>query len=55
LLIGAVFGAFGAVIGAFGGYELRKRLVTALKIKDIFIALPEDLLAIGLAWFLVTR
>ena len=55
LFIGAALGAVGAVAGAFGGYELRKRLATGLKVKDIFIAIPEDLIAIGLAWFLVTR
>jgi uncharacterized membrane protein len=55
LFIGAALGAVGAVAGAFAGYGLRKRLVTGLKIKDIFIAIPEDLIAIGLAWFLVTR
>jgi uncharacterized membrane protein len=55
LFIGAALGAVGAVAGAFGGYELRKRLVRGLNVKDIFIAIPEDLIAIGLAWFLVTR
>jgi uncharacterized membrane protein len=55
LIIGAALGAIGAVTGTFSGYELRKRLVAGLKIKDIFIAIPEDLIAIGLAWFLVTR
>jgi uncharacterized membrane protein len=55
LFIGAALGAFGAVIGAFGGYELRKRLVASFNVKDIFIALTEDVIAIGLAWFLVTR
>jgi uncharacterized membrane protein len=55
LFIGAALGAVGAVAGAFGGYELRKRLVAGLKVKDIFIAIPEDLIAIGLAWFLVMR
>ena len=42
-------------LGAFGGYEIRRRLVSALNIKDIFIALPEDLIAIGLACFFVFR
>ena len=53
--IGAVLGAIGGVIGAFAGYEVRRRLVTGWNIKDIFIALPEDLIAIGLACFLVGR
>jgi uncharacterized membrane protein len=55
LLIGIVLGGIGAVLGAFAGYELRKRLVTGLNVKDIFIALSEDLIAIGLAFFLVSR
>jgi uncharacterized membrane protein len=55
LAIGAVLGAIGAVIGAFGGYQVRTRLVTALNVKDILIAIPEDLVAIGAAYFLVTR
>jgi uncharacterized membrane protein len=53
LLTGALLGGMGAVIGAFGGYEIRTRLVSKLNAKDIFIAIPEDLLAIGLACFLV--
>ena len=53
--IGAIPGAIGAVIGAFAGYEMRKRLVAQLKVPDFFIALPEDLIAVSLAWFLVSR
>lgn len=55
LIVGAILGALGGVIGAFAGYETRRKLVGALKIKDIFIALPEDLVAIGLACFFVSR
>src|SRR5256885_4990007 len=55
LTTGAVLGAVGALVGAFGGYETRKRLATSLMIKDIFIALTEDLIAIGLAFFFVAR
>jgi uncharacterized membrane protein len=52
LLIGAALGGVGAAIGAFGGYQVRTRLVSALNVKDIFVAIPEDLVAIGLAYFL---
>jgi uncharacterized membrane protein len=53
LLIGALLGGMGAVIGAFGGYEIRRQLVSKLNTKDIFVAISEDLIAIGLACFLV--
>src|SRR5205823_2667425 len=55
LVIGAILGAVGGVIGAFAGYEIRRRLVAALHVKDIFVALLEDLVAIGLACFFVSR
>jgi uncharacterized membrane protein len=55
LIIGAIVGAVGGLVGAFAGYEIRRRLVRALNIKDIFIALLEDLVTIGLACLLVTR
>lgn len=55
LITGASLGAIGAIIGAFAGYEIRRRLVRSLNVKDIFVALPEDLVAIGLALFLVSR
>ena len=55
LVVGAILGAVGGVIGAFAGYEIRRRLVTALNVKDIFIALLEDLITIGFACFLVSR
>jgi uncharacterized membrane protein len=55
LIAGAAVGAIGAVVGAFAGYELRRRLVTGLNVKDIFIAIPEDLIAISAALFIVTR
>jgi uncharacterized membrane protein len=54
LLVGAVLGGIGGVMGAFGGYQARTRLVQGLKVKDVFIAIPEDLVAIGLAYFLVS-
>ncbi len=55
LMIGAILGAIGGIIGAFAGYEIRRKVVAALNVKDIFIALLEDLITIGLAYFFVTR
>jgi uncharacterized membrane protein len=54
-LAGAVVAAIGAVIGAYAGYEIRRRLVSGLKVKDMAIALPEDLVAIVLAYLIVSR
>ena len=53
--LGAILGALGGLIGAFAGYEIRKRLVSALNIKDVFIALLGDLVTVGLACFFVSR
>jgi uncharacterized membrane protein len=53
ILVGALLGGIGAVIGAFAGYEARKRLVHSLKVKDAVIAIPEDLIALSLAYYLV--
>ncbi len=55
LLAGALLGGTGGVIGAFVGYETRKRLVNSLQIKDLVVAMSEDLVAIVLAFFLVSR
>lgn len=51
---GAVLGAVGAVVGTLGGYQARSRLVRGLGLKDIFVAIPEDLVAIGCAYLLVS-
>jgi uncharacterized membrane protein len=52
--LGAVLGGFGGVIGAFVGYEARRRLVSGLKVKDLGVAILEDMVAIGLAYFIVS-
>jgi uncharacterized membrane protein len=51
---GALLGGVGAVVGTLGGYQVRTRLVKALKVKDIWVALPEDMVAIGLGFFLLS-
>jgi uncharacterized membrane protein len=55
LLLGALLGALGAVAGTLGGYEARTRLVKALGVPDLVIALLEDAVAVGGGLFLVSR
>ena len=50
---GAVFGIIGALIGTYAGYHIRRALVTRLNVKDILIAIPEDIIAIVLAFVIV--
>jgi len=52
--LGAIAGGVGAVVGAFAGYAARRQLVSGLKIRDALIAIPEDLLAIALAYLIVS-
>jgi uncharacterized membrane protein len=51
----ALAGAVGAIAGAFGGYQTRTGLVRALHVPDAAVAIPEDLVAIGLGLLLVSR
>jgi len=53
LLAGTLFGGIGGIIGAFIGYSIRKRL--DLHINDRVVAVCEDVVAVGLAFFLVSR
>jgi len=53
IVIGAVLGAAGGIAGAFGGYQVRTRLVKALKVPDFVIATLEDAVAIGAGIFIV--
>jgi uncharacterized membrane protein len=53
LVVGALLGAMGGVIGAFLGYGIRRRL--DLYTKDFLVAICEDVVAVGLAVFLVSR
>ncbi len=54
-IAGALLGAAGGVAGCFGGYQARKRLVKSLGSPDIYVALVEDLIAIGGSLWVVTR
>lgn len=55
LWVGALAGAVGGIVGAFAGYRARVGLVRALHVRDFAIAIPEDLIAIGLGFFLASR
>ena len=55
LLAGTLLGGIGGVVGAFVGYSVRRRLVNNLHIKDLVVAVCEDVIAISLALFLVSR
>ena len=45
----------GAVAGTFGGYHARRNLVRSLKVPDFVVAMLEDLIALGAAFFIVSR
>ncbi len=55
LWLGVLAGVAGGIAGAFGGYHARVGLVRALHVPDFAIAIPEDLIAIGLGLFLASR
>lgn len=55
LWLGAIVAVIGALVGTFGGYRARVGLREALHAPDVAIAVPEDLIAIGLGLLVVTR
>jgi uncharacterized membrane protein len=54
-ITGVILGIVGALIGTFGGYQVRHQIVTGLGIKDLPIALLEDVLAVGGAILITSR
>src|SRR5262245_38358666 len=54
MIPGAIAGALGGVAGTLGGYEFRRGLAQAIG-KDLPAALIEDLIAVGLAFWIVSR
>ena len=54
-VLGALLGIVGGIVGCFGGYQARTGLVKALGIRDIYIALVEDLVAIAGSLWVVSR
>ncbi|PYI78151.1 MAG: hypothetical protein DMF05_12580, partial [Verrucomicrobia bacterium] len=55
LLAGALLGGIGGIVGAFVGYSVRRRLLNNFGIKDLVVAVCEDVIAISLALCLVSR
>ena len=53
LIAGALLGGIGGMVGAFLGYGIRRRL--DLHVKDFLVAICEDVIAVGLALFLVSQ
>jgi uncharacterized membrane protein len=54
-MIGLVGGALGAYLGTQAGFEFRRQLVKATGGRDLPIALLEDAIAIGGAFWIVSR
>ena len=54
-ILGAVLGCVGGIAGAFAGYQVRSRIVKALKCPDFVIAILEDAVAIGGGLFIASR
>ena len=54
LLAGAVLGGLGGLAGGFGGYQFRRWLSQVLN-APLAAALLEDIIAIGLAFLIVSR
>ena len=55
LVLGAILGGFGGIAGCFAGYHARRRLVQAWAKPDYYVAVLEDLVAIGGSVWVVTR
>jgi uncharacterized membrane protein len=55
VFIGALLGAVGGIAGCFLGYRARSGLVHVLGIRDIYVALAEDMVAIAGSLWVVSR
>jgi uncharacterized membrane protein len=55
VILGIILSVIGAVAGTYGGYYARRNLVRSLKVPDFAVGVPEDLIALGAAFFIVSR
>ena len=53
--LGALVGLCGGLLGCYGGFQVRTRLVKALKVPDYVVAVCEDVIAIAGSFYVVTR
>lgn len=53
--VGAGLGVIGGFAGCFAGYHARAWLVRSARLPDFYVALVEDLVAIGGSLFIVSR
>lgn len=54
-IVGAGLGAAGGIVGCFAGYYARSRIVKALGVRDVYVALLEDLVAVAGCLWIVSR
>ena len=55
IFLGVLLGAVGGVAGCFLGYRVRTGLVQALGIRDLYVALAEDVVTIAGSLWVVSR
>jgi uncharacterized membrane protein len=55
VFLGLILGAIGGVVGCFAGYHARVGLGRALGVRDLYVALFEDLVAIAGCLYVVSR
>jgi uncharacterized membrane protein len=55
IVIGIAVGVVGAIVGTYGGYQARTRLVKALGVPDVVIAVIEDVVAVGGGLLILSR
>jgi uncharacterized membrane protein len=53
--VGALLGALGGIAGCFLGYKARTGLLQVLATRDLYVALSEDLIAVGGSIWVVSR
>jgi uncharacterized membrane protein len=55
IFLGAALGAIGGVVGCFLGYRARTGLVKTVNVRDLYVAVVEDFVAISGSLWVVSR